>query len=527
VSAAKVQAELHRLRRFRPESVDLDATVLGAAAALELALDDLRARSGDLPTPGSDIVEDVRAHVRNCRVLAELFELVATRFERSQLGDHLPSVFARPSPRWIGPYVDGNRPDDRTWLDAQLAKLRGWSSERSRSEATALRKRIGLVEARPFVVHTRTITVTGGLSLGASVKGESVWEIEERSDGTTMVTLRAVQSGGVGTGLGGTVAVACGDVELGGDIGVGLGLDAATTTGWRKAFPSRAEADEFVERHRARAVGEAAGSMVPLAGGWLAGQFNLSGMQDATVTERSEKLSASASVDATVALGVPAGVALDAGAGGRVLERRDRDARTITDSVTTTLTGGVTAAFGAILPLNAAHEAEVSVTRDEKGEARSLTVRVAAEAVAGLRPSLPTAGPLAAQPWTDPSIAPPATPADPGRRYEVEVVVDLTDPRNAELAEGLATKQSRQGRLDEDLAAFDRGIGLDGDVLGRSHVTVLEQVPEAGSDCSIDVSAGLLVEAGGEARVATSSFRTIAAWQNQDGTLVPVSVGGS
>jgi hypothetical protein len=99
-------------------------------------------------------------------------------------------------------------------------------------------------------------------------------------------------------------------------------------------------------------------------------------------------------------------------------------------------------------------------------------------------------------------------------RYDLTVEVDLTDPRNGALAEGLAADGPAGARVDEDVRAVARVAELGDDVLARSRVTVLEQAPTASQGVSVD---GFPIEGA----VTTSGWRTVQAWVGVDGRLQP------
>jgi hypothetical protein len=168
--------------------------------------------------------------------------------------------------------------------------------------------------------------------------------------------------------------------------------------------------------------------------------------------------------------------------------------------------------------------ASAAVTRDKKtGEARSMTLQIAFDDKPGKIPELVREGgrvPLAA------AASPPPTRGEAGdrtamHRYEAEVKVDLTDPRNADLRKKLSTDSGLAGRLDEDNLALEHARHIDRELLARSEVTVLEQVP---SDDSCEVSVGGVV--GVKAGTTTSSYRTVAAWQTVGETFRPVQPRG-
>ena len=229
---------------------------------------------------------------------------------------------------------------------------------------------------------------------------------------------------------------------------------------------------------------------------------------------------ASAGTHLEVTAGPSLGPSLSAEGTVTLTEERDRDAGTITDVLA--VDGRIPVALAGALGLTVpASTASVAVTREGAGgAARTLTVNVAFDAAAGLRPELRAAVPapavISSVPTPGGAGAAPTPSADPapGRRhrYDVTVEVDLTDPRNEAVAAGLSADGAAATRIDEDLRAVTRVPGLGDDVLARSHITVLEQAPEGPRGVSVE---GLPVEGA----VVTSGWRTVQAWQNIDGRL--------
>jgi hypothetical protein len=499
------------LRRMRPESEEADTQMLGAAEALRAALQQARMACPDLPSLDPQLCDDVALHYQRCRVVADEFDLVAEGFVSSQRGG-LPSVFSRKLPSYVGPWADLNTDGNRKWIDERLRAAREAGDAKVRGVATAIRRQLGLVEARPFPVGRQVFQAGFEVGAGVSVGAEVEWELEELSNGVTTLTLRKFNSVALGREL--EASLAWGDRRVGPKLLAELGFSVKGGEGWAKTFPSRSQAESFMADHLAKGVAENLHVPVPLVGLFrdkVADFANASGMRDAHVEETILGGEASGSFKSKLDKALRGADALaSAGltASAMVTEERDSRGKTETDRLAIVGALSVELVAGRALSLGPSVVAEATVTRDStrenKGQARSMTLRLAFDDKAGKIPELlgrpqPAAGGVA---------------GNDTHRYEVQVDVDLTDVRNAALQNELSTRSGLEGRLDEDANALAQLVNLDRDLLARSAVSVIEQAPLPSAEYGVALSA---VALGAEAGVTRSGYRTVEAWQKVGG----------
>jgi len=528
--AGAVAAAVHQLRRFGPESAEPIDRVAAAAEVLGEALERLRRTSAaQFAVPSLDVALDLGDHARRSRLLADLFDEAARRFEATQDAAKvtLPSVFSRYAASFVGPVppraavARGRAAQvDAAWLATRMSELTGRSpSVLARQIAAQLRRKLGLLDDHPYVVEVvehrirlgGDVPIVPGLSVGGAV--EQVWTIVELSDGTARATLSLRRAVTATAGDGARVEVTTGGSTLGFDQRTTATIGAGALQGWTRAFASRAEAEEAMADGRLDGfealLADAADSVLPGAS-WLVDRLDGDGgMRDAPRTARSLQVAAAASANLSVAAGGSIGPSVAASGTVTLTEERDRDAATTTDVLA--VDADVPAALvGALGLAVAAGAASVAVTRDASGGAAgALTVNLVFEGAPGLRPEL-RGGSAAASAAT----ASVASAGSGSHRYDVTVEVDLDDPRNGPIADGLAAEGPAAARVDEDIRAVARAADLGDDVLARSRITVLEQAPAGSSGVSVD---GLPIEGA----VATIGWRTVQAWVGVDGRLQP------
>lgn len=496
---------------MRPDSEEADTQMLGAAEALRAALAQAGMACPDLPSLDPQLCDDVAVHYQRCRVLADEFDLVAAGFVSSQHGG-LPSVFSRKLASYIGPWADLNTEANRTWIDERLRAAQEAGDAKVRGVAAALRRQLGLVDARPFPVSRQVFQagfeVGGGVSVGAEVE----WELEELSNGVTTLALRRFSSAGVGREVEATAA--WGDSRVGPEFLAELGFSVKGGEGWAKTFPSRSQAESFMADHLVKGLAENLHVPVPLVGLFrdkVADLANASGMRDAHVEEtivggevsgsfKSKLQKALAGADALASAGLTAAAMVTA--------ERDSREKTETDRLAVVGALSVELVAGKALSLGPNVVAEATVTRDStkenKGQARSMTLRLTFDDKAGKIPE------LLGQP--QPAVA--GVTGNDTHRYEVQVHVDLTDARNATLQKKLSTRSGLEGRLDEDVNALAQLANLDRDLLARSAVSVIEQAPLPSDEYGVALNALAL---GAEAGLTRSGYRTVEAWQKGGG----------
>jgi hypothetical protein len=535
-----VQAALHQLRRFRPESADPLDRLAAANQVLGEALERLRSTSApQFAVPSVDVALDLGTHVDRSRVLGEVFDEAARRFERTQDARKvtLPAVFGGYPASFVGPVPP--RPAaargraamaDARWVETRLAQVAGRpASVLARQIGVELRRRLGLLDARPYAVDVAEhrirlagdVPILPGMSIGGAA--EQVWTIVELSDGSARASLALRRGLDSSAGGGARLEATANGRTIGFDQRTTAAVGAGVVRTWTQSLASRREAEKAMADGRLDGFEELAldalGTIVPGAS-WLARRIDGDGIRDAARTSRSVEVAASAGTHLEITAGPSLGPSLSAEGAVTLTEERDRDADTITDvlAVDGRVAEALAGALGVTVP---ASTASVAVTRDGTGgTARTLTVNVAFDAAAGLRPELRAAGPAPAVISAAPapvgaagSSPPPAQPAPSRRhRYDVTVEVDLTDPRNEAVAAGLSADGAAATRIDEDLRAVTRVPGLGEDVLARSRITVLEQAPLGERGVGID---GLPVEAA----VVSTGWRTVHAWENIDGRL--------
>ena len=544
MGGSRITSDQDLLRRFDGDTAEVDARVLGACEAVATALVALQVGADGIDVPAAGALEVVHEHHDRARALAELFDLAAERFDESQQRALLPWVFgwrgadwtswprgrrtgwrafSRPAGRAsaaMGPPSQGayNTARNRRWLDD---RLRGISqAPRSRitdQVARDLRRSIGLSLAPRLLVRTHVVEWSAGAGVGVGAEIGGAWIIQIFSDGSADVTLRIDQSSNGQAGIAAGAVVGCGDLSAGIGGSVGVTVTAGGSRSFTRSFRSAQAAEAFVDHHRLAAFVDRGLRLAPGVGPLLAAWVDATGMEDAPVQERT--WSADLSLEASTILLTP-DVELGAGgsARGQITYGRLRDDRTGLTAESALVEGAIglaLTAFGHDWTPALARAQGVSVERDAAGRPVALTVTTKWDGEPGRPP-----------PVVPPAAAPAGSAAkgtDGPHLYADTVVVDLTDARNAELAERVGAYGSPTELT--AIEVLEIASLVDDDVRARSWVAIREEATESAEVCE----AGAELAVGGkvsiEGEMSETTSQAVALWSGPGDRLTPVALG--